>query len=151
MGMCVAIIKTTGAVPNWCNCMDKVALGSMPQKVHKHKGVPQHSTKDLSKKAFGHVEALTQMDHALYAWGLARFKSDVKELERKHNIRLLCIDTVASTNITTLRGTNITICAVLVLAICFFSIIYLAYCWRKRTGLGERGSPAIVSAPYAVI
>lgn len=86
---CLFAEKISGALPDWCNCSDPEARATFQPKMVTH-NVPKHSVNDLSKEDVKMIDMLTQHDTVLYSKAQARFLEEIKEVEARHGMKVLC-------------------------------------------------------------
>lgn len=86
---CLFAEKVSGKLPAWCDCSDPEARASFQPKMVTH-NVPNHSISDLSQEDLDMIDMLTKHDSILYSNAQYRFQKDIKRLEDKHGVKIIC-------------------------------------------------------------
>eukprot|EP00931_Biecheleriopsis_adriatica_P018415 TRINITY_DN12915_c0_g2_i2.p1 TRINITY_DN12915_c0_g2~~TRINITY_DN12915_c0_g2_i2.p1 ORF type:complete len:580 (-),score=82.23 TRINITY_DN12915_c0_g2_i2:111-1850(-) len=76
-------------LPKWCDCTKQEAWSEATVTKRTHGSVP-HAFSDLSQETQEEVDSLTAGDAALYKAGVKRFVHDVRKLEKRLNVQILC-------------------------------------------------------------
>jgi len=84
--ICLLTEKATGTLPAYCVC----GSGDQGNFTHSDWGVKPHDIKNVSQSTLSKIDYITSEDRTLYEVALKRFNAEIKEVEARHNVRMLC-------------------------------------------------------------
>ncbi|CAK0828138.1 unnamed protein product [Prorocentrum cordatum] len=84
--LCVFHAKTSGKMPSSCDCRRRDEAGFW----HHNFGFNHHRL-PKNESILKDLDALTQADRALYDAASARFMQDLREVEMRHGVEILCM------------------------------------------------------------
>jgi len=88
--ICLLEARLTGSLSSHCNCSDQVSWNSFEGHHYEHCANSHHHVSSDPDEVLADVDFITQDDRSLYAATLERFQSDVRNVEREYNTRILC-------------------------------------------------------------
>eukprot|EP00929_Paragymnodinium_shiwhaense_P077840 TRINITY_DN40188_c0_g1_i1.p1 TRINITY_DN40188_c0_g1~~TRINITY_DN40188_c0_g1_i1.p1 ORF type:complete len:415 (+),score=87.76 TRINITY_DN40188_c0_g1_i1:141-1385(+) len=87
--VCLLMIKMGRPLPEFCDCENMEAWASFSS-IHYTHGVKKHSIANASAEELAMIDALTADDQRLYRAASIRFFKEVKGVQEKSGVRLIC-------------------------------------------------------------
>jgi len=91
--VCLMHVKVFGKLPEYCDCTDPVRWGSFQQthtSFHDNRNIRTPPVASQPKYVIDLIDELTSLDQILYKASVERFLKDIKEVEDKHAVKILC-------------------------------------------------------------